>query len=171
MAREVESSFYRFHDGSFRLPHETTEDSTRTYVYWTPRQDVSFSAQYQNEHLSGDEDSAASVSPASERSDCRSKPAISTRTGSAPGFRASRFHQQGEFVSQRAPGVPPSRLARTISGFSTFAGYRLPNRRGVSRLNVDNVLDEEFRFQDIDPENPSIMPERMAYFRFTLSFD
>ncbi len=50
-------------------------------------------------------------------------------------------------------------------------GYRLPNRRGVLSLNVDNLLDEEFRFQDLDPENPSIMPERMAYFRFTLSFD
>jgi hypothetical protein len=36
---------------------------------------------------------------------------------------------------------------------------------------VDNLFDERFRFQDIDPENPSIMPERMAYLRFTVAFD
>jgi hypothetical protein len=38
-------------------------------------------------------------------------------------------------------------------------------------LHVDNLLDEDFRFQDTDALNPSIPPERMAYFRFTLAFD
>jgi hypothetical protein len=41
----------------------------------------------------------------------------------------------------------------------------------VLSLNIDNLLDQDFRFQDADPLNPSIAPERMAYFRFTLAFD
>jgi outer membrane receptor protein involved in Fe transport len=48
-------------------------------------------------------------------------------------------------------------------------GYRLPKRRGVLSLNVDNLFDRRFRFQDTDPENPTIMPQRMAYFRFTIA--
>jgi hypothetical protein len=43
--------------------------------------------------------------------------------------------------------------------------------RGVLSFNVDNAFDEDFHFQDVDPENPSIMPERMAYLRFTLALD
>ena len=52
-----------------------------------------------------------------------------------------------------------------------FVGYRLPNRRGLLSLNADNLLDEDFRFQDIDPTNPSLFPERMISLRFTLAFD
>jgi hypothetical protein len=40
----------------------------------------------------------------------------------------------------------------------------------VLSLNVDNLFDKDFRYQDIDPENPGVVPERFAYFRFTLSF-
>jgi outer membrane receptor protein involved in Fe transport len=49
-------------------------------------------------------------------------------------------------------------------------GYRLPKRRGLLSLNIENLFDKDFRYQDIDPENPSVVPERFAYFRFTLSF-
>ena len=49
-------------------------------------------------------------------------------------------------------------------------GFRLPKRRGVLSLGVDNLFDKDFHYQDIDPENPGVVPERFAYFRFTLSF-
>jgi outer membrane receptor protein involved in Fe transport len=53
---------------------------------------------------------------------------------------------------------------------NVMLGFRLPNRRGVLSFNVDNLFDKDFRHQDIDPENPTVAPERYAYFRFTLSF-
>jgi outer membrane receptor protein involved in Fe transport len=68
----------------------------------------------------------------------------------------------------------PQEYAQGEDSFSVVdvsVGYRLPKRRGVLSLNVDNLLDEDFRFQDVDSENPSLMPERMAYLRFTFSFD
>jgi outer membrane receptor protein involved in Fe transport len=52
-----------------------------------------------------------------------------------------------------------------------FVGYRLPHRRGLLSLNADNLLNERFQFQDIDPTNPSLIPERLLSFRFTLAFD
>ena len=52
-----------------------------------------------------------------------------------------------------------------------FVGYRLPNRRGLLSLTADNLLDESFQFQDVDPTNPSLFPERLISFRFTLAFE
>ena len=36
---------------------------------------------------------------------------------------------------------------------------------------ADNLLDEAFQFQDIDPTNPSLFPERLVSLRFTLAFE
>ena len=47
--------------------------------------------------------------------------------------------------------------------------YRLRGRRGMLNLTMHNLLDEEFNFQDLDPENPRIMPERLVSFGFTLA--
>ena len=33
------------------------------------------------------------------------------------------------------------------------------------------MLDESFQFQDVDPTNPSLFPERLISFRFTLAFE
>jgi outer membrane receptor protein involved in Fe transport len=93
-------------------------------------------------------------------------------SGLSAGLRASHFRQQGEFLFRL-----PDQSEYLGPGEDDFwivdasVGFKLPNRRGVLSFNVDNVFDQEFRFQDIDPENPSITPERVAYFRFTLSFD
>jgi hypothetical protein len=34
---------------------------------------------------------------------------------------------------------------------------------------MHNLTDEEFNFQDLDPENTRIMPERLVSFGFTLA--
>jgi outer membrane receptor protein involved in Fe transport len=49
-------------------------------------------------------------------------------------------------------------------------GYRLPNRRGLVALRLDNAFDEDFFYQDLDPENQSLMPERVLSLRFTLAY-
>ncbi len=46
-------------------------------------------------------------------------------------------------------------------------GYRLPKRYGRLALEIRNLLDEDFRFQDTDPGNPVIKPGRLALFTFT----
>lgn len=54
--------------------------------------------------------------------------------------------------------------------FDAFLGYRLPNRWGAFTIGAKNLFDQSFRFQDTDPENPSITPERFVYMRLTLNF-
>lgn len=48
--------------------------------------------------------------------------------------------------------------------------YRLPGRHGSVDLGIRNLLDEEFRFQDTDPENPRIFPDRFVSLRISLNF-
>jgi outer membrane receptor for monomeric catechols len=91
------------------------------------------------------------------------------------GARASHVDQHGEFRIAPAPSpVEPPVFAAGEDRFwvlDAFVGYRLANRRGLLSLNVDNLLDEQFQFQDVDPTNPSLFPERLVSLRFTLAFD
>jgi hypothetical protein len=49
-------------------------------------------------------------------------------------------------------------------------GYRLPNRWGLVSIEARNLFDEEFKFQDTDPANPKIYPERLILGKITLAF-
>jgi hypothetical protein len=153
-------------------PTEATEEDAQAYLYWTPRADVGFSARYQNEHFEADARSQYAFTHMRIRR-LPLEARYFSPTGFSAGLTVSRLEQSGEFVVAPAPGVPET----TEFGEDDFwivdasLGYRLPNRRGVLSLNVDNLFDTDFRFQDVDPENPSVMPERVAYFRFTLSFE
>jgi tetratricopeptide (TPR) repeat protein len=150
---------------------DVDETLQRAYVAWTPSVRLSFTAEYQRERV--DNGSATFFDFAELETD---RVPLEARYFSPRGFtarlRATHVRQDGVF--DVAPPGTPVTLAPAEDQFWVFdasLGYRLPNRRGVLSLNVDNLLDEEFRFQDTDPENPSIMPERMAYFRFTLAFE
>jgi outer membrane receptor protein involved in Fe transport len=89
------------------------------------------------------------------------------RSGLSAGLRVSHYHQEGAFASATG-GFEPGQ--DTFWTTDAMLGFRLPKRRGLLSLNVENLFDKDFRYQDIDPENPSVVPERFAYFRFTLAF-
>jgi hypothetical protein len=48
-------------------------------------------------------------------------------------------------------------------------GYRLPKRYGIITVEARNLFDENFRFQDTDPSNPTIYPERLVLVKVTLA--
>jgi hypothetical protein len=63
-----------------------------------------------------------------------------------------------------------------FGGHQTFAtvdagiGWRVPGRAIVGSLQIENLLDSRFHFQDSDPTNPTIIPRRAAVGRLTVSF-
>jgi tetratricopeptide (TPR) repeat protein len=93
------------------------------------------------------------------------------------GFRArlaaSHVDQEGDFVDPFSSG--PDFLA-TIPGEDDFwvldasVGFLFPNRRGLISLEAKNILNENFRFQSTDPNNPRFYPDRLLLARLTLSF-
>jgi tetratricopeptide (TPR) repeat protein len=49
-------------------------------------------------------------------------------------------------------------------------GWRLPGRGVIGTLEVTNLLNAGFRFQDTDPNNPTIIPHRVVMGRITVTF-
>jgi Tfp pilus assembly protein PilF len=143
------------------------------YLYWMPLDQLSFSARYERGRYR------------SEPTDFLGYSHLKTarlplevryfwRGGFTTGVRASHVDQQGIFQLPALSPFDPPILSPGEDRFwvvDAFVGYRLPNRRGLVSLNADNLLDERFNFQDIDPSNPSLFPERLISLRFTLAFD
>jgi Tfp pilus assembly protein PilF len=83
-------------------------------------------------------------------------------------LNTSYIDQEGEF------GYP--RFSPTVKDDDDFwvvdarIGYRIPNRMGFISLELKNLFDEKFKYQDIDPTNPRIVPERQIFTRLTLAF-
>jgi Tfp pilus assembly protein PilF len=150
---------------------DAKEDLLRAYAYWTPLSRLGVSAQYQLEDI--DNHGRVLINGYSRLTTRRLPVQISYFPSQhfRTGLTATYIDQQGYF----SRGVlAPSQAAQYGSDsfwyFNWSLAYRLPRRHGSVSLRVDNLLDEDFRFQDTDPEFTQILPERMLSLRFTLSY-
>jgi tetratricopeptide (TPR) repeat protein len=143
----------------------------RAYVYWTPHRWIATSAEYQFERLERDRLLGAGTGIL-EADTHRLALGVSLfhPSGFSAGIRATYIDQEGEFVPRVfEPGT-------SVQGSDQFwvtdiwVRYRFPRRRGFITLGVQNVLDEKFQFQDTDPLNPLVQPERVVFVRVTLAF-
>ena len=74
-------------------------------------------------------------------------------------LKSTRIHQNGVFFT----AVPTPSIVPGDSRFwvhDASVRLQLPNRMGTFELGIRNLLDNEFNFQDTDPENPRVFPER-----------
>ena len=82
-------------------------------------------------------------------------------------FRTSFIHETGSFLDS---------TFTLFKGRENFAvvdaglGWRIPGRSVVGTLQVKNLLNSGFRFQDSDSTNPTIIPHRLIMGRITFSF-
>jgi len=150
------------------------ERAQEMYVYWTPTHNLSVAASYEHERFESAPQPLFGYSKmTTERLPVEVR--YFAPTGWSVGARTSHVRQSGEFQNgfpqQPLDPVPMAHGEDDFWVLDAFVGYRLPNRRGLLSLNADNLLDETFQFQDIDPTNPSLFPERLISFRFTLAFE
>jgi opacity protein-like surface antigen len=81
---------------------------------------------------------------------------------------ATYLNQDGRFAGFYDP-------AQQKSGKDTFwlldAGisYRLPNRLGFVSVGATNLTDQDFRYFEIDYDNPTVVPTRTLVMRLTLA--
>jgi hypothetical protein len=150
------------------------ERAQRAYVYWLPSAQISVTARYEHGRYGSEPYPLLGYSHMkTERLPVEIR--YFMNRGFTLGARASQVQQEGDFQTG-APPTPfdPPPLAHGEDRFfvlDAFVSYRLPNRRGFLSLTADNLLDETFQFQDVDPTNPSLFPERLISFRFTLAFE
>ena len=151
---------------------ELSERVQTAYLLWAPHDRLSISARYEHGRYRNANEVFGYRQMTTERLPLEIR--YFGRSGLTAGARITAVEQHGLFAT---PAPPPSLLPALVSGEDSFSildafiGYRLPNRRGLLSLNADNILDRQFQFQDIDSTNPSLFPERLLSFRFTLAFD
>jgi tetratricopeptide (TPR) repeat protein len=144
------------------------------YLYWTPHDRLGVSARI--EHGRFTSEPGVHGTPLFNYTDLTlERVPIELRyfspAGLVLGFRMSHIEEHGTFIANTPTRdvLEPGSDRFWIADASV--GYRLPHRRGLLSLNADNLLDHRFRFQDVDPEDSRVVPERLFSFRFTLAFD
>lgn len=162
--RDVQTGLSYYNGGGSAF--SVDEQFGRAYAYWAPTGALALAAEYRAERIESAEPFLDVLALKTRRLPIEIK--YFHPTGLRAGLRATRVVQRGRFDAGEAE---PSASGDRFWTFDGSIGYRLRNRRGLVSLNVDNLLDEDFRFQDTDPMNPSIPPERMAYLRFTLAVE
>ena len=105
----------------------------------------------------------------------------------APGFIDAHVHIESSLCTppQFAAAVLPRGVTTVVTDPHEIAnvagsdqfwvvdaslGYQFKNRLGSLSLTAKNLFDEDFRFQDTDPANPSIQPERLLLLKLNLLF-
>ena len=156
--------------GGGSITEEEDEDLYRAYLYWTPLDQLALSAEVVYDGF--DRDPEIDVGQPDE-----------VETFSVP-LEARYFHPSGVFASL---GVTPvwqdihfksgsSRYEETdFAVVDGSLGFRLPKRRGIISLEVRNLFDEDFDFQDdnfrsSESSNPQFTPERTFMLRGTINF-
>jgi len=147
----------------------------RAYANWTPSSNWALSLEGVYDRFENDDDSPlAAIVP--ER----------VRTVSVPA-KATYFHPNGFFgsvgvtyVDQEVDRASASDLAQGDSDFTLVdlsVGYRLPKRRGIVSLSVQNLFDKDFMYQDDsyrefgdEPSMSPYTPERVIMGRLVLNF-
>jgi tetratricopeptide (TPR) repeat protein len=150
---------------------DVAEELARTYVSWVPTDRLGLTGEYQYEKVDNDGRFLAQGFSELRTHRYPVKLNFHSRIGLSAGLTATYVDQSGTFEDLSTP--PP--LRQPLDDEDSFwvldasIRYRLPNRLGTVSLSVNNLLDEEFKFQDSDPENPQILPERVVLVKFTLA--
>jgi len=143
------------------------EDLGRAYLYWTPQSWLALSTEYQYERFR--RISSFGVEGIAKAQTHRVPLGIGFfhPAGFRARLAATYLVQTGDFEDARGQIRMGDDRFWVID---TAIGYRLPKQWGLMTFGVRNLFDQHFNFQDTDPSNPTIVPERLVYGRFTLSF-
>ena len=147
------------------------EKILRAYLYYIPHSRVTLSAEYFNERFDID----SGIPEGIENVRTHRIP-LAVRFfhpgGLSTQLKGTYIDQSGDFQRRNDTDI--------VSGgdnfwvFDAAVEYRFPDRYGFITLGAKNLFDQEFAFQDFNPQltpaNPAVSPERFVYGTITLAF-
>ena len=141
----------------------------RAYLYWAPHRWLATLAEYQYEKF----DRGNDFSGVEQIVDLDThRFLIGGRfflpCGFFAGLKTTYIYQDGDFGDPASPPIVSDDDDFWVLDASV--GYRIPRRYGFITVEAKNILDEDFKFQDTDPANPTISSERFIVGRVTLAF-
>jgi hypothetical protein len=144
------------------------ERLARSYIYLTPWPWLALRAEYQYEQLTFDPPNLNELAVA-EIQTHRLPLGFSFfhPSGFITWLQATYVNQEGDFENGLGRFIPGSDQFWVVDA---SIGFRLPKRFGLINIGVRNLFDQRFKFQDTDPVNPTISPERLILGGVTLAF-
>jgi len=164
--RDLNVPFVDLNNGTLKNSN-WEEYLARAYLFWTPHEWVSFSAEYKYENLDRDEDGGSGATD-SESHFFPLGINFFHPTGLSASLKGTYVNQDGKYERKDNRGV-------FVNGDDDFwlvdaaVSYRLPKRYGLITLGVKNLFDEEFDFFDSDTQNSSIQQDRFFFGKVTLA--
>jgi tetratricopeptide (TPR) repeat protein len=155
--------------GTIELYNDKWEENIfRTYLFWTPHNWFSLTAEYLYEDNDRDENFADGAKE------------VTTHyvplgvnffhpSGLSASLKGTYVDQDGEFERQGTVGT-------FEDGDDNFflvdaaLKYRFPKRYGFLTAGVNNMFDQDFEHFDTDEDNPRIQPDRFFFVNITLAF-
>ena len=136
------------------------------YLFWTPHPWLALRAQYIFERFERD------VVGPTELDTQRVPLGIGFfhPSGLSASLTATYWDQDGMFTPFFDPTVPIRSGSDEFWTVDTAISYRLPKRYGFISVGATNLFDEEFKFFEVDVDNPTIQPTRAVFARVTLAF-
>jgi tetratricopeptide (TPR) repeat protein len=173
--RDIKTPFVRVVIAGPPIVDEVNIDEQlgRAYLYWTPNSNFALNIAYQYEKVDNNGEFFAERFEHIETQRVPLELNYFHASGLNLKLKGTYIDQEGLFSDPFAgpPGVLVTSMDQdkfwTMDAAIT---YRLPQRYGLLSLKVNNLLDEDFRFQDTDPENPGIFPERYVLFNLNLNY-
>jgi hypothetical protein len=146
------------------------ESVARAYLYWTPYKWLGLRAEYLYEEFDREQEFVAGTKNVKTH---RFPLGVSFfhSSGLTLSLQGTYYDQKGEFLRQDE--MDPLNF---VSGEDQFwvvdlsLSYRFPKRYGFITVGAKNLFDEQFNYQDTDPESPTIQPDRMIYGQVTVAF-
>ncbi|NNG02078.1 MAG: tetratricopeptide repeat protein [Desulfobacteraceae bacterium] len=139
-----------------------------SYLYWTPLSWMSAKLEYFSEDNQYDDNRP--VRYGFSRLITHRVPLgidLFHQKGYSAGFKVTYVEQSGEF------GNIDTGFSHDEDVFWTAdaaLSYRFPKRLGQITFEARNLFDESFHYQDIDPANPQIYPEKLFALKLSLAF-
>ncbi|MEW6571833.1 MAG: TonB-dependent receptor [Nitrospirota bacterium] len=144
------------------------ESLIRAYLFWTPHAWLALKAEYQYERVEREEELTDGV----KEMDTHRVPLginFFHPCGLSASVTTTYYNQDGEFERIIGGGGVFQTGKDDFWLVDAAINYRLPKRYGFITIGARNLFDEEFKYYDLDWENPSIQPERFFFARLTLA--
>ncbi len=134
------------------------EELGRANLYWTPnrRMAVGVEYEYERSHIDDGWIDTTHRFPLSL--------SYFHPSGIGGSLRPTYVRQYGEFLGGAGND------SQDFWNLDLSLDFRFPNRQGRISFEVRNLLDEEFGYEDKDPNLPLFVGKRMAFMRISLSF-
>jgi tetratricopeptide (TPR) repeat protein len=141
------------------------EYKARAYLFWTPHEWLSLSAEWQWEKFEREGGAAGAEEVKTHFFPLGIN--FFHPSGLSASLKGTYVDQEGDFQRQGTTGFQDEDSDFYL--VDAAISYRLPKRYGFFTLGVTNLLDENFDYHETDFNNPRIQPDRFAFARFTLA--